>query len=148
MSKKLINQPSDCVDEALEGLVMTRPGIRLLGNQRVVVQESVSHFGTRLFTFRVFPSWNSNIVHRYVVSLRFSCTYLYRQVLRESNNTTFSSSTYASHTISSSCFSFFLAPFRYSSKPQAVKLPSSPEEAEDTNLTPLVREYNTCAAPR
>ena len=41
MSKKLINHPDDCVDEALEGLVMTHLGLRILGEQRVVVHESV-----------------------------------------------------------------------------------------------------------
>lgn len=40
-SKKLINNPSDCVDQALEGLVMTNAGLRILGNQRVIVQGSV-----------------------------------------------------------------------------------------------------------
>ena len=42
MSKKLINEPSHCVDEAVEGLILTHPGLRLLGDQRVVLQESVS----------------------------------------------------------------------------------------------------------
>jgi len=41
MSKKFINNPGDCVDEALEGLVMTHLGLRILGDQRVVVHESV-----------------------------------------------------------------------------------------------------------
>lgn len=41
MSKKFINHPDDCVDEALEGLVMTNPGLRILGKQRVVIHESV-----------------------------------------------------------------------------------------------------------
>ena len=40
-SKKLINNPIDCVDQALEGLVMTHSGLRILGNQRVIVQNSV-----------------------------------------------------------------------------------------------------------
>lgn len=40
-SKKLINDPSKAVDEALEGLVMTHPGLRLLGHQRVVIQDTV-----------------------------------------------------------------------------------------------------------
>ena len=40
-SKKLINNPNDCVDQALEGLVMTHSGLRILGNQRVIVQDSV-----------------------------------------------------------------------------------------------------------
>uniref|UniRef100_A0A0P4ZC34 Triokinase/FMN cyclase n=1 Tax=Daphnia magna TaxID=35525 RepID=A0A0P4ZC34_9CRUS len=40
MSKKFINHPDDCVDEALEGLVMTNPGLRILGKQRVVIHES------------------------------------------------------------------------------------------------------------
>ena len=43
MSKKLINHPDDCVDEALEGLVMTNPGLLILGKQRVVVHESVCY---------------------------------------------------------------------------------------------------------
>jgi dihydroxyacetone kinase len=41
MSKKFINHPDDCVDEALEGLVMTHLGLRILGEQRVIVHESV-----------------------------------------------------------------------------------------------------------
>lgn len=40
-TKKLINNPSEAVDEALEGLVMTHPRLRLLGHQRVVIQEAV-----------------------------------------------------------------------------------------------------------
>ncbi|XP_046637973.1 triokinase/FMN cyclase-like [Daphnia pulicaria] len=40
MSKKFINHPDDCVDEALEGLVMTHLGLRILGEQRVIVHES------------------------------------------------------------------------------------------------------------
>lgn len=40
MSKKLINHPDDCVDEALEGLVMTHLGLRILGSQRVIIHES------------------------------------------------------------------------------------------------------------
>jgi len=42
-SKKLINNPIDCVDQALEGLVMTHSGLRILGNQRVIVQNSVKN---------------------------------------------------------------------------------------------------------
>jgi hypothetical protein len=41
MSKKFINHPDDCVDEALEGLVMTNLGLRILGEQRVIVHKSV-----------------------------------------------------------------------------------------------------------
>jgi hypothetical protein len=44
MSKKFINHPDDCVDEALEGLVMTNLGLRILGEQRVIVHESVRIF--------------------------------------------------------------------------------------------------------
>lgn len=40
-SKKLINNPIDCVDQALEGLVMTHSGLRILGDQRVIVQDTV-----------------------------------------------------------------------------------------------------------
>merc|ERR1712013_566669 len=37
--KKLINSPETAVDEALEGLVMLHPGLRLLQDHRVVVRE-------------------------------------------------------------------------------------------------------------
>ena len=40
-SKKLINSPETAVDEALEGLVMLHPGMRLLDGHRVVVREEV-----------------------------------------------------------------------------------------------------------
>ena len=40
--KKLINSPSAVVDEALEGLTMINPGLRLLEGHRVVVREKVS----------------------------------------------------------------------------------------------------------
>merc|ERR1712013_449788 len=39
--KKLINSPETAVDEALEGLVMLHPGLRLLQDHRVVVREKV-----------------------------------------------------------------------------------------------------------
>jgi len=41
MSKKLINNPVDCVDEGIEGFVMTHPGLRILGTQRVVIRDKV-----------------------------------------------------------------------------------------------------------
>ena len=40
--KKLINSPSAVVDEALEGLTMINPGLRLLEGHRVVVRKKVS----------------------------------------------------------------------------------------------------------
>ena len=40
--KKLINNPENVVDEALEGLTMIHPGLRLLEGHRVVVREEVS----------------------------------------------------------------------------------------------------------
>merc|ERR1711971_122382 len=40
-SKKLINSPEAAVDEALEGLVMLHPGLRLLQDHRVVVREKI-----------------------------------------------------------------------------------------------------------
>ena len=40
--KKLINSPTTVVDEALEGLTMINPGLRLLEGHRVVVREKVS----------------------------------------------------------------------------------------------------------
>ena len=39
--KKLINSPGSVVDEALEGLTMINPGLRLLEGHRVVVREKV-----------------------------------------------------------------------------------------------------------
>jgi len=39
--KKLINNPENVVDEALEGLTMIHPGLRLLDNHRVVVREQI-----------------------------------------------------------------------------------------------------------
>jgi len=39
--KKLINSPENAVDEALEGLVMLHPGLRLLQDHRVVVREKI-----------------------------------------------------------------------------------------------------------
>ena len=39
--KKLINNPENVVDEALEGLTMIHPGLRLLEGHRVVVKEKV-----------------------------------------------------------------------------------------------------------
>jgi len=39
--KKLINNPENVVDEALEGLTMVHPGLRLLEGHRVVVREQV-----------------------------------------------------------------------------------------------------------
>ena len=39
--KKLINKPENVVDEALEGLTMIHPGLRLLEGQRVVMREKV-----------------------------------------------------------------------------------------------------------
>jgi len=41
MSKKLINNPVDCVDEGIEGFVMTHPGLRVLGTQRVVIRDKI-----------------------------------------------------------------------------------------------------------
>jgi len=40
--KKLINKPENVVDEALEGLTMIHPGLRLLEGHRVVVREQIS----------------------------------------------------------------------------------------------------------
>ena len=40
--KKLINNPENVVDEALEGLTMIHPGLRLLEGHRVVVREKVT----------------------------------------------------------------------------------------------------------
>ena len=40
--KKLINNPESVVDEALEGLTMIHPGLRLLEGHRVVVREEVT----------------------------------------------------------------------------------------------------------
>ena len=38
-SKKLINNPLDAVDEALEGIVAANPGLNLLKNHRVIIRE-------------------------------------------------------------------------------------------------------------
>merc|ERR1712013_954406 len=40
-AKKLINSPDKVVDEALEGLTMIHPGLRLLEGHRVVVREQI-----------------------------------------------------------------------------------------------------------
>ena len=40
-SKKLINNPLDAVDEALEGIVAANPGLNLLRNHRVIIREDV-----------------------------------------------------------------------------------------------------------
>lgn len=40
-SKKLINNPLNTVDEALEGIVLANPGLKLLKNHRVIVREDV-----------------------------------------------------------------------------------------------------------
>ena len=40
--KKLINNPENVVDEALEGLTMIHPGLRLLEGHRVVLREKVN----------------------------------------------------------------------------------------------------------
>ena len=39
--KKLINNPERVVDEALEGLTMIHPGLRLLEGHRVIMKEKV-----------------------------------------------------------------------------------------------------------
>ncbi|XP_022787345.1 dihydroxyacetone kinase 1-like isoform X2 [Stylophora pistillata] len=41
-SKKLINDPLDVVDEALEGIVLANPGLKLLKNHRVIIREDVN----------------------------------------------------------------------------------------------------------
>ena len=41
MSKKLINQAVDAVDEALAGLVAACPGLKLLEGHRVIVRADV-----------------------------------------------------------------------------------------------------------
>ena len=48
--KKLINNPESVVDEALEGLTMIHPGLRLLEGHRVVVREEV----TLLYTIPMY----------------------------------------------------------------------------------------------
>lgn len=40
-SKKLINSVDSCVDEALEGLVIVNPGLRVLQGHRVVVRQDI-----------------------------------------------------------------------------------------------------------
>ena len=42
MHKICNGSPETAVDEALEGLVMLHPGLRLLEDQRVVVREKVN----------------------------------------------------------------------------------------------------------
>ena len=39
MSKKFVNLPENCVDEALDGLTLTHSALRVLGQQRVVVHK-------------------------------------------------------------------------------------------------------------
>ena len=43
MSKKLINDPNEAVDECLAGLVASNPHLRLLDGHRVVVRADVEH---------------------------------------------------------------------------------------------------------
>ena len=40
-TKKLINSADTCVDQSLEGLVSTQPGLRLLHGHRVVIREDI-----------------------------------------------------------------------------------------------------------
>ena len=40
-SNVIVTSPENAVDEALEGLVMLHPGLRLLQDHRVVVREKV-----------------------------------------------------------------------------------------------------------
>jgi len=42
MSKKLINDPADVVDEALAGLASASPGIKLLKGHRVAVRADIA----------------------------------------------------------------------------------------------------------
>ena len=64
--KKLINNPENVVDEALEGLTMIHPGLRLLEGHRVVVREEVtlSHASMKSVTVLLFqiPSDKVTIV--------------------------------------------------------------------------------------
>ena len=83
MSKKLINHPDDCVDEALEGLVMTNPGLLILGKQRVVVHESVCYCvrcatfqsNLKILNFAIFKfakfAWNLKIFIRTFFTFSF-----------------------------------------------------------------------------
>lgn len=41
MSKKLVNNPERCVDEALQGFVALNPGVQLLQSQRIVVRSDI-----------------------------------------------------------------------------------------------------------
>ena len=60
--KKLINKPENVVDEALEGLTMIHPGLRLLEGHRVVLREEVtSTLGTwRPIVFNVLRCMNND----------------------------------------------------------------------------------------
>ena len=54
MHKICNGSPETAVDEALEGLVMLHPGLRLLEGQRVVVREKVIFYFFFLVTFDFF----------------------------------------------------------------------------------------------
>ena len=53
--KKLINSPTTVVDEALEGLTMINPGLRLLEGHRVVIREKVRESPTETWTYDLTP---------------------------------------------------------------------------------------------
>ena len=76
MSKKLINHPDDCVDEALEGLVMTHLGLRILGEQRVVVHESVRILRKLAFILTFKPILYCDEPHYFMnnAQYRYWCT--------------------------------------------------------------------------
>ena len=46
MSKKLINNPEQVVEEALEGLVAAQPGLQLLAGHRVVLRADTQTLAT------------------------------------------------------------------------------------------------------
>ena len=52
MSKKLINAPDECIDQALEGLVLVHSGMGLAGGKRVVVDRVSGQ--CRLFLYHYY----------------------------------------------------------------------------------------------
>ena len=51
----IVTSPETAVDEALEGLVMLHPGLRLLQDHRVVVREKVIHLLFNLISMFACP---------------------------------------------------------------------------------------------
>lgn len=64
--KKLINSPSTCVDEMLEGFVLSYPGLALHSDKRVVLQREVGSFW---FHFKLNLFHLVNHIHQNYITL-------------------------------------------------------------------------------